>query len=153
MKKIYYYHFNKFDKTFVAMILIFFLLVCTGFKCPSAWVLFTVLTLDWGYKNLLRQVAVVITDKDIKIDHSKPLPWKSIQDAQIKVVNLCGKKMKVLALNPKKNIKYTYNWLQMHNANFGPFPIPLYGLLTPTEEKEILQIVKKHVKVNASKSA
>ena len=95
----------------------------------------------------MKQTAVVITDKSIKIDHSKPLPWKDIKDAEIKVVNLCGKKMKVLALNPKKGIKYTYSWLQIHNANFGPFPVPLYGILDPKDEKEILQIIKKHVKV------
>ena len=147
--KTYYYHFNKFDKTFIAMILGFFILGYTEFVCLGAWILFIVLALVWGYKNLMKQTAVVITDKSIKIDHSKPLPWKDIKDGEIKVVNLCGKKMKVLALIPKKGIKYSYNWLQIHNANFGPFPIPLYGLLTPKDEKEIVQIVKKHVKVKA----
>ena len=147
MTKIYYYHFNKFDKTFVAMVLGFIMLALTGFKCPCTWGLFIVLALVWGYKNLMKQTAVVITDKSIKIDHSKPLPWKDVKDGEIKVVNLCGKKMKVLTLNPKKGIKYNYSWLQIHNANFGPFPIPLYGLLTTQDEKEILKIVKKHVKV------
>ena len=149
MTKTYYYHFNKFDKTFWAMILGFFMLAHTGFRCPCTWVLFIVLALVWGYKNLLKQVAVVITDKGIKIDHSRLLPWKDIKDAEIKVVNLCGKKMKVLALNPKKGIKYTYSWLQIHNANFGPFPIPLYGLLTQKDEAEILKSVKKHIKIKS----
>jgi len=145
--KTYYYHFNKFDKTFVAMILGFVLLACTEFKCFYMWGAFIILACIWMYKNLLKQTAVVITDKNIKIDHSNPLAWKDIKNGEIKIVNLCGKKMKVLCLNPKKGIKYTYSWLQKHNANFGPFPIPLYGLLTPKEEKEILKIVKKHVKI------
>lgn len=147
MTKTYYYHFNKFDKTFIAMVIGFIILAFTGFKSPCAWSVFMILALIWGYKNLLKQTAVIITDKNIKIDHSKPLAWKDIKDAEIKVVGLCGKKMKVLALNPKKGIKYSYNWLQQHNANFGPFPIPLYGLLSVKDEKEIVQIVKKHVKV------
>lgn len=146
-QEIYYYHFNKFDKTFAAMILGLTILAYTGFKCPYAWSMFIILVLIWGYKNVLKQKAVIITDKDIKIDHSAPLLWKSIKDAEIKTVKLCGRKMKVLALNPKKDIKYNYSWLQKHNANFGPFPIPLYGLLTAKDEKKILQIVKKHVKV------
>ena len=149
MTKTYYYHFNKFDKTFVAMMVGFVMLAFTGFRCPCAWGLFIILALIWGYKNLMKQTAVVITDKSIKIDHSKPLPWKDIKEGEIKVVNLCGKKMKVLVLIPKKGIKYTHSWLQIHNANFGPFPIPLYGLLMPKDEKEILQIVKKHVKIKA----
>ena len=145
--KTYYYHFNKFDKTFVAMVLGALLLARTGFQCPCTWGVFIALVLIWGYKNLMKQTAVVITDKSIKIDHSKPLPWKDVQGAEIKVVRLCGKKMKVLALIPKKGIKYHYSWLQKHNAHFGPFPIPLYGLLTPKDEKAIVQIVKKNVKV------
>ena len=145
--KTYYYHFNKFDKTFVAMVLGLVILAWMGFQCPCSWAIFILLILIWGYKNLMKQRAVVITDKSIKIDHSNPLPWKDIKDGEIKVVNLCGKKMKVLALTPKKGIKYHYSWLQKHNAHFGPFPIPLYGILSAKDEKEIIQIVKKHVKV------
>ena len=149
MTKTYYYHFNKFDQTFMAMVLGLGLLAYTGFKCPVAWCVFVILVLIWGYKNLLPQVAVVITDKSIKIDHSKPLAWKEIKNAEIRVVNLCGKKMKVLCLNPKPDIKYAYSLMQKYNANFGPFPIPLYGLLIPKDEKEILNIVKKHVAVKS----
>ena len=145
--KTYYYQFNKFDKTFVAMALGFVIFALTGFRCSCSWIVFIVLALIWAYKTLMKQVAVVITDKGIKIDHSKSLPWKDIEDGEIKVVNLCGKKMKVLALNPKKGIKYHYSWLQKHNAHFGPFPIPLYGILSPKDEKEIVQSIKKHVRV------
>ena len=147
MRKIYYYHFNKFDKTFLAMLIGFVMLAYTDFRNLFAWGLFVILALVWFYKNILKQAAVVITDKDIKIDHSNPLSWKDIKDGEIKVVNLCGQKMKILALNPKKNIKYHYNYLQKHNANFGPFPIPLYGVLTAKDENEIIRVIKKHIKV------
>lgn len=158
-QKTYYYHFKKLDKCFLAMSVALVLAISCCWCCLScnhcrcygccffSWAIFIFTAFVWGYKNVLKQKAVVITDKDIRIDHSKPLSWKDIEDAQIKDVWLCGRKMKVLSLNPKKGIKYRYNWLQKHNADFGPFPIPLYGILTPKDEKEILQIVKKHVKV------
>ena len=95
----------------------------------------------------MKQVAVIITDDTIKIDHCAPLAWKDIKDAEIKDVRMCCGKMKVLSLNPKKGIKYRYNLLQKNNGDFGAFPIPLYGILTPEDEKEITQIVKKHVKI------
>lgn len=148
MEKTYYYHFNKLDQTFIAMLLGLGMVAYTDFKCLCAWGVFIVLALVWGYKNILRQKAVIITDKGIKIDHSKPILWKDIKDAEIKTVTLCGyQKMKILSLNPKKGIQYKYNWLQKHNADFGPFPIPLYGLLTEKDEKKIVKIVKKHVKI------
>ncbi|MBP5534494.1 MAG: hypothetical protein J6Y03_03205 [Alphaproteobacteria bacterium] len=148
-KKIYYYHFNRIDECFWAMMiaLVGAITCCCSCGCLIVWGLFIITALLWMYKNVLKQKAVVITDKDIKIDHSKPLAWKDIKDAEIKTVRMCGGQMKVLSLNPKNGIKYSYNWLQKHNANFGPFPIPLYGILTEEDEKEILQIVKKQVKV------
>ena len=146
-QKTYYYRFNKFDKTFIAMIAALCLVFYVGQGDLVSWTLFVGITLVWFIKNFLKHKAVVITDKWIKIDYSQPLPWKDIKDAEIKVVNLCGHHMKVLALTPKKGIKYNYSFMQKHNANFGPFPIPLYGILTADDEKEIVQIVKKHVKI------
>lgn len=146
-EKTYYYHFNKIDQTFLAMIMGLGTVIYTNFRCPYTWVAFVVLIMVWGYKNILKQKGIVITDKDIKIDHSKPIRWEDIKDAEIKTVDLCFQKMKILSLNPKKGIKYQYNWLQKHNADFGPFPIPLYGLLSAKDEKEIIQIVKMYVKV------
>ena len=142
--KTYYYHFNKWDKCFWAMVMALILAMCVG---GLTWGMFIVTALVWGYKNVLKQPAVILTNDTIKIDHSRPIAWKNIAGGEIKTVFLCGKKMKVLALYPKKGIQYRYNWLQKHNANFGPFPIPLYGLLTAKEEKEIIHSVKKHVKV------
>lgn len=111
------------------------------------WTLFIIAAGLWVYKNLWRQKAVVITDNDIKIDHTNLLPWKDIQNAEIQTVLLCGGEMNILSLIPKKNIQYHYNYLQRHNGAFGTFPVPLYGILTPDDEREIIQIVKKHVKI------
>ena len=146
-QKIYYYHFKKTDTCFWAMMIALVGAIVCCCCCPCIWLLFLITALLWGYKNILKQKAVVITDKDIKIDHTAPLAWKDIKDAEIKTVHMCAGQMKILSLNPKKGIKYKYNWLQKHNGDFGPFPIPLYGILTQKDEKEILQTVKKHVKV------
>ena len=150
-QKIYYYHFKKTDSCFWAMLIAFIGAIaccwCCSCCCCTAWCIFILAALLWGYKNVLKQKAVVITDDTIKIDHCNPLAWKDIKDAEIKTVQMCCGKMKVLSLNPKKGIKYRYNWLQKNNCDFGAFPIPLYGILTEKDEKEIVQIVKKHVKV------
>ena len=146
-QKTYYYHFQTVDNSLIAMLLGFVMLCFTGFKCPFAWGVFVVMALIWIYKKVLNQKAIVITDKDIKIDHCEPLAWKDIKNGEIKEVRLFGRKMKILALYPKKGIKYRYNYLQLHNVTFGPFAIPLYGVLTAEDEKEILKIIKKHIKL------
>lgn len=123
------------------------LILAVSFGGGILWTLFIIAAGLWVYKNLWRQKAVVITDNDIKIDHTNPLPWKDIQNAEIQTVLLCGGEMKILSLIPKKNIQYHYNYLQRHNGAFGAFPVPLYGILTPVDEREIIQIVKKYVKI------
>jgi len=143
--KTYYYHFQKWDTCFIAAMLA--LILAISFGGGILWTLFIIAAGLWVYKNLWRQKAVVITDNDIKIDHTNPLPWKDIQNAEIQTVLLCGGEMKILSLIPKKNIQYRYNYLQRHNGAFGAFPVPLYGILTPDDEREIIQIVKKHVKI------
>ena len=157
-EKTYYYHFKKTDASFWAMLIALIWAIasccccfcCSKYSCCDcylAWIMFAFATLLWGYKNVLKQKAIVITDKDIKIDHSNPISWKDIKDAEVKVVKMCCGSMKVLSLIPKKEIKYHYNWLQKHNGDFGAFPIPLYGILSPDDEKEIIQLVEKHVKI------
>ena len=147
MNKIYYYHFNKFDSTFWAMIIAFVMAVecccyycCCGFGL-CAWILFAVMAFLWGYKHI-KHKAVVISDSSIKIDYCEPLAWKDIKKAEIKIVKMGNKDYKILSLTPKENIEYHYNWLQKHNCNFGAFAIPLYGILTPEDEKEITAIVQ-----------
>lgn len=143
--KTYYYHFNKWDTCFIAMGLALILAISLG--GGILWTLFIIAAGLWAYKNLWRQKAVVITDNDIKIDHANPLLWQDIQNAKIQTVRLCGREMKILSLIPKQNIQYRYNYLQRYNGAFGAFPVPLYGILTPADEQEIIQIVKKHVSV------
>ena len=104
--KTYYYHFNKFDKTFVAMVLGLVILAWMGFQCPCSWAIFILLILIWGYKNLMKQKAVVITDKSIKIDHCEPIAWDDIESAEEKIVRCGFKNRKVIILKPKKGIKY-----------------------------------------------
>ena len=146
MNKTYYYNFNKFDTTFWAMVIAFVMAIgCCCCCCLCAWGLFLVTALLWCYKHI-KHKAVVITDKNIKIDFCEPLAWKDIKKAEVKIVRMGHKDYKILSLTPKDKIKYHYNWLQKHNCCFGPFAIPLYGILTPTDEKEITKLVKGKVK-------
>lgn len=146
-QKEFYYHFDKLDTCFGAIVVELMAMCYVGWTSPWAWVILALTTLLWVYKHVVKQTAVVITDTEIKIDHCEPLPWKDIKDAEIKVVNLWGENLKILSLNPKEGIDYSYNYLQKHNGDFGPFPIPLYGILAPEDEKEVVNLVKKKVKV------
>ena len=112
--------------------------------CLCAWGLFVIMALLWCYKHI-KHKAVVITDKNIKIDLCEPLAWKDIKKAEVKTVHMGCKDYKILSLTPKDKIKYHYNLLQKHSC-FGPFAIPLYGILTPADEKEITKLVKGKVK-------
>lgn len=145
-QKIFYYHFKRNDNSLWAMIIAFVLLALTCFSSPLMWGVFLIAALIWGYKHVYKLPAVVITDKNIKIDHSTPVAWKDIKTAKIQSGHMCGKDYKILSLIPKKGITYHYNWLQKHNSIFGPFPIPMYGVLTPQDEKEIMRLVKAKVK-------
>ena len=145
-QKTYYYRFNKFDNTFWAAVMALILALAFSYYGLCLWELFFLTVLIWGYKHF-GIPAVTIMDKDIKIDYSRPIAWKDIQKGEIKEVSLCGQKMKILSLIPKKRITYHYTYMQKHNAHFGPFPIPLYGILSPADELEIVNIVRKKVTV------
>lgn len=146
MNKTYYYHFNRFDTTFWAMIIALVMAIgcCCCCCCLCFWGLFVITALLWCYKHINHK-AVIITDKDIKIDQCDPLAWTAIKKAEVKTVRMGYKDYKILSLTPKDKIKYHYNWLQKHSC-FGPFAIPLYGILTPADEKEITKFVKGKVK-------
>ena len=143
MHKTYYYHFNTFDTTFWAMIVALIIAVICP-CCLWGWLLFVVIAFLWCYKHI-KHKAVVITDKTIKIDYCAPLAFKDIKKAEVKTVRMGCKNYKILSLIPKEKVKYSYNWLQKHNCTFGPFAIPLYGVLTPADEKEITKLVKGKV--------
>ena len=144
-QKIFYYHFPKNDASLWAVIIAFVLLALTCFTCFWLWVALFLSMLVWGYKHI-QLPAVIITDKTIKIDHSNPLAWKDIKTAKVQTVCMGRKDYKILSLIPKKDLNYRYSWLQKHNYTFGPFPIPLYGVLDPADEKEIVKLVKAKVK-------
>lgn len=149
MEKQFYYPFKKFDICFFCWLIEFLFILYTKIYSPFILFLFFITGALWGYKTLVKHVAVEITDEYVKIDKSEPLYFKNIKSAEIKEVRLCGKNKKILSLTPKKNIKYNYSYLQLNNCDFGPFPIPLYGILTKEDEKEIVELISKKVKMKS----
>ena len=156
--KIYYYNF-KTNYAWLIFNIIFTLLMVYGFLyCQmeiytQSYVLLGVLVFSWGvwwYKYVHKQVMVVVNDESIKIDHTQPLKWKDVAKAEERIVQCCGRK-KVIVLIAKEGIDYKYNFLQKHNADFTPFSIPLYGILTPEDEKELTELVAKKVKLTKLK--
>ena len=165
MNEVIYY---KFKKDFWSYVWLIFDLVALGalFKCfwcfgtcYYTWQLLTLIIIAgahlgvWLYKYAADNVMAVITDKDIKIDHNNPIAWNNIAYAEEKMVRCCGKTRKVLSLVPKAGIKYEYNWLQMHNAGFTAFSIPLYGIISKEDEEKIVKIVDKKVGIKAAKAS
>jgi len=160
MEKTYYYCFKKADWWLVFNILItFMILMCL--KC-GAWIWFLpqmqVLVLlslfAWGlwcYKYIHPQKMAVVTDDFIQIDHCRPLYWKDVDYAEEREVYCCFKKLKIIALVPKKGIDYRYNWLQKHNSDFTAFSIPLYGILKAEDEEELKALVAAKTKLKACK--
>lgn len=106
----------------------------------------------WLYKFAADNEMAVITDKDIKIDHNNPVAWKDIAYAEEKTVKCCGKMRKILSLVPHDGIDYKYSWLQLHNAGFTAFSIPLYGIISKEDEEKIIKIVEKKVGIKSSKA-
>lgn len=147
MKKTFYYRFNKIDICLILLLAESFFICLMGLNHPILWLTLLLTTIVWGYKNIIKHAGVIITDENIKIDYSKPISWKDLKQAEIKTIRLCGKDKKILSLVPKKNISYKYSYLQKNNCDFGPFPIPLYGLFSASDEKEIIELVSKKLKI------
>lgn len=155
MEKKIYYNFKPLNLWLLFNIVITLLVVSCAFcgrgiwAYPQTWVILGTVVFSWAvwyYKYIHPQTMAVVTDESIKIDHSNPLKWQDIDHAEERDVNCCFTPHRVLALIPKKNIDYKYNWLQKHNP-FPEFSIPLYGLLTAEDEKEIVKIVAAKVKI------
>ena len=106
----------------------------------------------WLYKYVAENEMAVITDKDIKIDHNNPIAWKDIAYAEEKTVRCCGENRKILSLVPHDGVDYKYSWLQLHNAGFTAFSIPLYGIISKEDEEKIIKIIDKKVGIKSSKS-
>ena len=165
MKEVIYY---KFKKGFWCYAWLILDLVALGvlFKCfwcmaPHYYmaeililmVVFGIHLGIWLYKFAADNEMAVITDKDIKIDNNNPIEWKNIAYAEEKTVKCCGKERKILSLVPHDGIDYKYNWLQLHNAGFTAFSIPLYGIISKEDEEKIVKIVDKKVGIKSAKSA
>lgn len=153
--KVFYYHFRKMNGLAAAAGIVALMLVYCAVKCPFLFYwpqvqvlcgVFVFACLMWGYLCLLPHRAVVIDNQSIKIDHCRPLLWKDIKNFEEKVVRCGWQKRKVLVLNPKKNIKYHYNFLQKHNCGFSAFSIPLYHILREDDERQIMELVAARVR-------
>ena len=154
-KQIFYYHFKCFNLWLLFNCLLSALCAYCLYKAPYllywgqtsviiAAILFS--WFAWIYKYVFKHPVAVITDEDIKIDHNAPLKWHDISHTEEKEIRCCGKKRKILSLHPKSNIDYKYNWLQKHNAGFGPFSIPLYGILKSEDEEKIRRIIQQKLR-------
>lgn len=155
-QKIFYYKFKKFNLWLVLNIAMCLFLAHCIYKLPCLLIwpqiqillaLFALSLLGWIYKYLCKLPMAVIDENSIKIDHNQPLKWQDIAEAEEKIVRCGFRDRKVLALIPKDGIDYKYNFLQKHNAGFGAFSIPLYGIISPEDEKEISEIVAAKVPV------
>lgn len=155
-QKIFYYKFNKFNSWLLLNIALCVMLAGCLYQCPCmiAWPQVQVLLgtfflslAAWGYKYLCKLPMAVIDDETIKIDHNQPLKWCDVKDAEERMVRCGFHDRKVLVLNEKEGIDYKYSYLQKHNCGFGAFSIPLYGLISPEDEKEVSAIVASKVKV------
>ena len=98
----------------------------------------------WAIKYLFKHKMVEIDDKYIKIDHCRPLPWRMIAFAEFKVARCCFKKLPIIAIRPKKPIRYRFNLLQKlcAKSDFTPFSIALYAL-KPEDANLIAAIIAR----------
>lgn len=165
MNEVIYY---KFKKGFWCYTWLIFDLVALGvlFKCfwcfaphfYTAQILAMLIIVGahlglWLYKYAADNEMAIITDKSIKIDHNNPIAWKDIAYAEEKMVKCCGKERKILSLVPHDGIDYKYSWLQLHNAGFTAFSIPLYGIISKEDEEKIVKIIEKKVGIKSAKTA
>lgn len=146
----FYYRFNRLNAWLILNIALLITLVSgmICWPCLMFWVQTQVLVgvmlfswFAWGYKYLVKHPAVIVDDEKITIDNCEPLYWKDIKNAEQKIVRCWFRKYKVIALNPKDNIDYKYNFLQRHNCGFTAFSIPLYGILSKEDAAEITRII------------
>ncbi len=153
--KSFYYHFDKINAWFIFNMSLLIMLFYVSIKCVCLlfwWqtqVLWGVCVFSWAmwaYKYIYPQRLALVDDKSITIDHCRPLLWKDIDYAEERIVRCCFKKLKIIALVPKKGINYHYNFLQKHNGEFTPFSIPLYNIVSEADKQELQQIISQKVK-------
>jgi len=151
-KKVFYYHFSKRNLWTLLNVI---LTVCVPLYVVSGCVrrfgygivvAILILWILWVLYYAVKHPAVVVDAKGIAIDHCDMLPWNAIAEVREENVRCGFKKRRVLVLVPKDGIDYRYNFLQKHNP-FPPFSIPLYGILSAADEKEIVEIVNSRIKM------
>jgi len=158
-QKIFYYSFNKTNLLFAMTLLLTVMALSILRWCPYIYLLWQMqvfallVVFFWGVWFLLYVVKhkmLIINDDSIKIDHCNPLKWKDIDHAEIQRVRYCICEKSVIALIPKKKIKYQYNFLQkqlMKRGNgFPAFSIPLYEIVSPADAIEIYNIIAEKIK-------
>ncbi len=154
--KKFYYHFDWLNAWFILNAVLLIMLIYIGICCPRLYYwpqtqvllgTFIFSCLMWYFKCIYKHQMAEITDEYIKIDHTEPLYWRDVAGAEIREVWCCLKKRKILVLLPKAGIDYQYNFLQRHNGAFMPFSVPLYGILTPQDEQEIIKQIEAHVAI------
>lgn len=159
MQKNYYYRFKGGMWWLLFNILLLALILKCAFFCPIVFVypqmfVFVGLTAIsfflWMYKYLMKHQMAAVDEETITIDHCQPLKWSDISKAEERIIRCCGKK-RIIVLLPKAGIDYKYNFLQRHNLDFTAFSIPLYGILSPEDEAELIKLVGKKVKLQRLK--
>ncbi len=150
-QKVFYYHFKPFNFWLllnVVMTLVF------GYCCARCNLLYTayfyilivLMIYSWGawiFKHFFKQRLALITDEYIQIDHSQPLFWKDVVNAEEKIVKCGFKEFKLIILNAKSDIKYKYNLLQ---KCVDPFSLPLYDVIKKEDAVALQNITADKVK-------
>lgn len=156
--KNFYYHFDWLNAWFILNVVLLIMLIYIGVSCPRLfyWPQTQILAgtfifscLMWYFKCIHKHRMAEVTDEYIKIDHTQPLYWQDAAYAEMREIWCCLKKRKILVIVPKDGIDYQYNFLQRHNGDFTPFSIPLYGVLTADDEKELIAIIDKKVGIKS----
>ena len=149
--QVFYYRFKTNYIWLLLTLMLFFFVLKGVLRFPAliywweVWALFGVCIYSlilWGIKYLIKHKMAVITDKYIKIDHCRPLPWRLVAHAEFKTARCCFKKLPIIAIRTKKPIKYSYNPLQKLclKSDFTAFSIALYAL-SPEDVKKITKII------------
>ena len=162
-KQIFYYSRDKlgmyllFNLGLLALALLFTWTVFPDYKPVYYFALITCLLsiLSSLYVFLFRMPAVIISDKDIKIDHNKPLKWTQVQKVERVDLKHWGFHKSFLKIIPQKISGYKMSFMQTitEHSQFGAFSVPLYAM-DDKDSKKVEKIIHDYVRAqSALKSA